>query len=152
MTHSLRTYLTFGVAVLGAGGIVAVSTPSAVADGGAGGSGTGTVTGPAGTTLGTSSASIVGKESIPGGAPGALGCITGGCSGSLATVGSIVTGPGGTAPPAGLQITPTVNLPQPNAIACITAQCHGSGGLSISGGVSTPIVGVTGGLNGYIHG
>jgi hypothetical protein len=94
----------------------------------------------------------LGTESIPGGAPGTLACIAGGCSGSLATVGSIVTGPGGTPPPAGLQITPTVNLPQPNAIACITAQCHGSGSLAISGGVSTPIVGATGGLNGYIHG
>jgi hypothetical protein len=153
MTHALRTYLTFGVAILGAGVIVAVSPPTAVADGGAGGSGGATVTGPGGTVLGSTGGTVTGVESIPGGAPGTLGCLTGGCSGSLSTVAGIVTGP--SAPrigSPGLQLTPTVNLPQPNAIACITAQCHGSGGLSISGGVTTPIVGATGGLNTYIHG
>jgi hypothetical protein len=153
MTHSIRRYVTFGMAILGAGAIVAVSPPSALADGGAGGSGGATVTGPGGTPVGAASGTVTGIESIPGGLPGLPGCLSGGCSGTLTTVGSIVTGP--SAPQIGspgLQITPTVNLPQPSVIACITAQCHGSGGLSISGGVTTPIVGATGGLNGYIHG
>jgi hypothetical protein len=153
MTHSIRSYLTFGIAILGAAGIVAVSEPSALAEGGAGGSGGATVTGPGGSVLGSAGGAVTGVENIPGGLPGLPGCLSGGCTGSLTTVGSIVTGP--TAPrfgSPGVQITPTVNLPQPSAIACITAQCHGSGSLSISGGVVTPIVGATGGLNGYIHG
>lgn len=152
MTLGLRRYFTIGIATLAAGAIVTVSPPSAMAEGEAGGSGTGALTGPGGTTLGTVSASVVGKENIPNGAPGTLGCLTGGCSGSLTTAGSLLLGPGGTVPPAGLQITPTVNLPQPNAIACLTATCHGNGGLTIGGGITTPIVGATGGFNGYIHG
>lgn len=153
MTLSIRPYLTFGIAVLGAGAIVAVLPPSAVAAGGAGGTGGATVTGPGGTTLGTGSGTVTGIENVPGGLSGVPGCIGGGCSGSLAASTGIVTGGTGSTPPStGLQITPTVNLPQPNAIACVTAQCHGSGSLSITGSVQTPIVGVSGGLNGYIHG
>ena len=154
MSHSIRTYLTFGVAILGAGAIVAVSPPSAVAAGGAGGSGGATVTGPGGTVLGSTGGSVDGAENIPNGLPGLPGCLGGGCSASLITVAGIATGP--SAPQIGspgLQITPTVNLPQPSVIACITSTCQGGkGGLSISGGVTTPIVGATGGLNGYIHG
>jgi hypothetical protein len=150
VTQLIRPYLTFGIAMLAAGAIVAVAPPVALAGGGLGGTGTGTVSGPGGTVLGTVTGQLTGNENIPGGTPGAPGCITGGCSGNLAA--GIVTGPGGTPLPTGLQITPTVTLPQPSAIACITAQCHGSGGLSGTSSVQTPIVGVSGGLNGYIHG
>jgi hypothetical protein len=151
MTFAVRRHFAVGLLFFGSCGILALA-PSALADGGAGGSGSGAVTGPGATTLGTLSGSVAGTESIPGGAPGTLGCLTGGCSGSLTAITNIVPGPGGTPPPAGLYITPTVNLPQPSIAACLTAQCHGNGGLSIGGGVSTPIVGATGGLNGYVHG
>ncbi len=153
MTLSIRQNLTVGMAILGAGAIVAVSPPSAMAEGGLGGTGGGTITGPGGTSIGTTGVSIDGKEDIPHGTPGALGCLTGGCSGSLTAVPSIVTGPSATpigSP--GLQTNLTVIPPQPNAIACITAICHGSGMLTASGGVKTPIVGATGGLSGLLHG
>jgi hypothetical protein len=153
MTLAVRRSLAVGISLLGIGCVIAVSPPTASAEGGIGGTGTGALTGPGGTTLGTVTTTVTGKENVPGGAPGAPGCLTGGCSASLTTVSSIATGPGGTVPPPGLYITPTVTLPQPNAVACITAQCYnGRGTLAIGGGVSTPVIGATGGFNGYIHG
>jgi hypothetical protein len=153
MTRAVRHYRTFGIALIAAGAVIAVSPPTALADGGgAGGSGTGALTGPGGTTLGSISSSVDGSETIPGGAPKTLGCLTGGCSAGLTTVTNVASGPGGTPPPAGLYIVPVVQLPQPSVIACVIGQCHGSGSLAVGGGVTTPIVGATGGLNTYIHG
>jgi hypothetical protein len=152
MTGSVRRCLTFGIALLGAGGIVAVLPPAAVAEGGAGGSGTGTLTGPGGTTLGTLSESVVGTENVPGGAPGTTNCLSGGCSGTLTTAGSITTGGSSTPPPTGFT-EPRLTVSPPNPIDCITPTgCHGGGTLSTSGSVQTPIIGASGGLNGFIHG
>lgn len=92
----------------------------------------------------------MGTETVPGGTPGIPACITGGCSGSLTT--AVGTGPAGTSiGGTGLHIIPSLNLP-PNPISCITAQCHGNGGLGASGGLSTPVAGVAGGSNGGLHG
>ena len=74
---------------------------------------------------------LVGRQVPPAASPVAA---------AAASSPSPAPGPGraGPQPATGLQITPTVNLPQPNAIACIAAQCHGSGSLSGTGSVQTP--------------
>jgi hypothetical protein len=152
MTRSVRGYLIFGMTMLGAGSIIALSPPSAVADGGLSGTGGGTLTGPGGAPIGSAGAQVNGIESVPGGLNGIPGCISGGCTGSLTTVASVGTGPGATqfgSP--GLQASiPAPTIPGGNPINCITVGCMGS--LSTSGGVSTPIVGATGSLDGLIHG
>lgn len=151
MAFSIRPHFTLGMAMLGVSAVLAVSPPVALADGGLGGGGTGALTGPGGTPLGSVSSQLTGMENIPGGTSGAPGCLTGGCSGGLNAVTGIGNGPS-TPAPTGVQISPTVNLPQPSAIACITAICHGNGGGTGTGSVQTPIIGVSGGLNGYVHG
>ena len=146
---TLRPYLACGIALLGAGAIVA-SAPSAVASGGASGHGGTTITGPGGTVIGSTSGQIAGTETVPGGLSGLPACIGGACSGSL--TGSI--GPGGgptpVGSPGGLQITSKVTVPGGNPVNCITVGC--SGNLNGVGGVTTPIIGVTGDLGGGIHG
>lgn len=146
MKFAIRSYFALGIAAV----VPLTCAPTALATGGAGGSGGTVVSGPGGSPITSVNGQVVGTETVPGGTPGVPSCVNGGCSGTLVT--TVGTGTGGTPTGGtGVQITPVVNLPS-DPISCITALCHGNGSLGGTTGISTPVAGISGALSGGLHG